>query len=291
MRSVLSFVGGLSTLAGALFCCTAAASILDTDFFCRNYGCLTINDGVATDIYDVYVFAGGGTVPVGSPLIPWTGNPIQGSGPVDIVETGSITVAAQNLPPSSQGTMLAIDINGNNIGDIFANDTNNNGYLDAADTLAPFSVNAATQITFADSLIRHSFYVAARNTRFDIRARATLPTATGDLAATLSPADIGFKASINPSGGDGVPGGYGQDATTNQFTVISGINDLGDLTGGFTPIAQCLRNNGTRRVRNNSNRVYRQSVRFDTTYSLPNLNLSMGKGDMRFQVEYAFYRR
>ena len=269
----------------------AGASILDSDYYCRVYGCLTVTDGVATDIYDVYRFAGGGTVPAGSPLIPWTGNPIQGSGTVDMVETGSITVAAQNLPSSGRGSILAVDINGDNTPDSFPSDTNNDGYLDAADALTPFSIDANTRVDFADRLIQHSFYIAARNTRFDIRARATLSTATGDLASTLSPADVGFSVHINPSGNDGISGGYGQDATTNRFTVVSSINDLGDLVGGFVTIAQCLRNDGTRLNSNTSNRVYRQSVRFDTIYSLPRYDLSLGRGDMRFQVEYAFYRR
>lgn len=249
-----------------------------------------VHDGSATDIYDAYIFAGGGTVPPGSPLIPWTGNPIQGSGPVDIVDTGSITVAAQNLPSGAQGTMLAIDVNGDNIGDSFANDSNNNGFLDAADTLSPFSLNSSTRVTFAANQINHSFYVASV-IPFDIMARATLPTATGDLATTISPADIGLNVNINRSGNDGVPGGYGQNATTSQFTPVASINDLGDISGGFTPIAECRRNRGTRRRSNNSNRVYRQSVRVDVPYSLPNLDLSDGRGDIRFEVEYAFYQR
>ena len=60
----------------------AQASWLDSDFYCRVYGCVVVHDGFTFDVYDNYIFATGGTIPVGGRMIPWTGNPFQGAGAV-----------------------------------------------------------------------------------------------------------------------------------------------------------------------------------------------------------------
>ncbi len=265
----------------------AEASLLDSDFYCTTYGCAALHDGNATDVYDVYVFATGGTVPSGSPLIPRVGNPVQGSGVVDMVETGTIDPAPQDLPLSGRGNQLVVDLYGNGTAYGFIFDNNPTGYLDANDVLTPITLNQNTRIEFLDNEIAHSFYIAT-NIGFDIYAQASIETRTDDLQTTVSPADIGFAISATRRGNDdGMK--YGNQASIDTFTPNSSINDLGDLAG-LQWVVQFSRLNGTSRNSNNQNAVYRQSIRINTVYTLPQLDFSIGKGDIRFQVNYDFYR-
>ena len=269
----------------------ANTSILDTDFWCRVSGCVMISDGFGADVYDVHQFAGGGDVPVGSPLVPWTGNPIQGLGPVNIIETGTTTPVQTTLPPAGNGTRLAIDTNGNGTGDIAINDNNNNGYLDATDSLNAFSLTGSTDVVYHANTVPHSFYLTSRSTAFDMRARSFVNTATSDYGAAVALSDVGFGISITQAGNDaGVA--FGALANNGGFTPIAGINDLGDIAGAYTIIALFNNANGIRRNPDNANNhVYRQSLRFNMNYINPVLDLSQGEGAIQFRVEYAPFRR
>ncbi len=268
----------------------ASASILDSDFFCRTYGCVMISDGFGTDIYDVWRFAGGGTVPVGSILIPWTGNPIQGFGSVDIVETGTTTPIPTSLPAAGNGTQLAVD--GSGMGNISIIDNNSNGYLDASDSLTAFSLTNTTDIVYQDNTLPHSVYLTSRNTAFDMRARSSTDSTSSDYGATVSLSDVSFGVSITQSGTDAGTS-YGSRANNGGFSAIGGINDLGDFAGGaYTAIALFTNAAGIRNQSDNANNhVYRQSLRFDMSYGYPALDLSQGAGSIQFRVEYAPYRR
>lgn len=269
---------------------TVFASILDNDFYCRTYGCVMISDGVGSDIYDVFRFSGGGTVPVGSPLIAWTGNPIQGIGPVNIVETGTTTPIPASLPAASNGTRLAIDSNGDGLGNISINDNNNNGYLDASDSLAAFGLTGNTDVVYQDNTLLHSFYLTSRNTRVDIRARASIDSVSSDYGSTVALSGIPFGMSITQSGNDAGLS-YGSLTRNGNFSAVSGINDLGDLSGAYTPIALFTHPQGIRRNADNANNhVYRQSLRFNMSYGYPALDLSQGEGAIQLRVEYAPYK-
>ncbi|MEE9412844.1 MAG: hypothetical protein V3V22_07290 [Methylococcales bacterium] len=267
------------------------ASILDTDFYCRTYGCVMISDGFGSDIYDVFRFAGGGTVPVGSPLISWTGNPIQGVGPVNIIETGTTTPIPNSLPAASNGSKLAIDSNGNGLGDTAINDNNNNGYLDAADSLATFSLNNSTDVVYQDNTLSRSFYLTSRNTRFELRARSSIDSTSSEYGSAVSLSEIPFSVSITQSGTDaGVS--YGSLARNGNFSVVAGVNDLSDISAGYASIALFTHSRGIRRSADNANNhVYRQSLRFNMNYGYPALDLSRGVGSIQFRVEYAPYKR
>jgi hypothetical protein len=267
------------------------ASILDSDVLCRTYGCVMISDGFGTDVYDVYRITGGGTVPVGSALIPWTGNPIQGVGAVNIVETGTTNPVPISLPIASNGTQLAIDSNGDSLGNLLISDNNSNGYLDAADSLTAFTMTDVTDVVFQDNTLSHSFYLTSRSTRFEIRARATVDSASSAYGSAVSLSGIPFGISITPSGNDaGVS--YGSFARTANFSAVPGVNDLSDLSAGYTPIALFTHPQGIRRRTDNANNhVYRQSIRFNMNYGYPALDLSQGEGAVQFRVEYAPYKR
>ncbi len=270
---------------------TTVASIIDDDFWCRVSGCVMISDGFGADVYDVHQFAGGGDVPVGSPLVPWTGNPIQGIGPVNIIETGTTTAVPTTLPPVGNGTRLAIDSNGNGTGDIAINDNNNNGYIDASDSLNAFSISGSTDVAYQANTIPHSFYLTSRATAFDMRARSFVNSATADYGASVALSDIGFGISTTQAGNDaGVA--FGALANNGGFAPIAGINDLGDIAGAYTIIALFNNANGIRRNPDNANNhVHRQSLRFNMNYAYPVLDLSQGDGSIQFRVEYAPYRR
>ncbi|MEL6664337.1 MAG: hypothetical protein AAFR33_15190, partial [Pseudomonadota bacterium] len=46
--------------AGAWIADAAAQSFLDSDFYCRTYGCVVVHDGNTFDVYDNYNFSTGG---------------------------------------------------------------------------------------------------------------------------------------------------------------------------------------------------------------------------------------
>ncbi len=267
------------------------ASILDTDFYCQTYGCVMISDGFGADVYDVYKFAGGGTVTFGNPLIPWTGNPIQGIGPINIVATGTTNPIPTTLPAASNGTQLAIDSNGDSVGNLLINDNNSNGFLDASDSLAALSMTNVTDVVFQNNAMLHSFYLTSRKTRFEMRAKAIIDTATSTYGSSVSLAGIPFGVSITESGNDAGLS-YGSLARNGNFSAVAGINDLGDISAVYTPIALFTHPQGIRQRSDNANtHVSRQSIRFNMNYGYPALDLSQGEGTVQFRVEYAPYKR
>ncbi|MCH9697224.1 MAG: hypothetical protein K0U68_03890 [Gammaproteobacteria bacterium] len=275
---------------GLLFNSNSLASVIDNDFYCRTYGCVMMSDGVGTDVYDVYIFATGGTVAIGNPLISWSGNPINGAGTVSPVETGTITPVPSTLPGAGNGTRLAIDTNGNGAGDIAIADNNSNGYLDAADSVNAFSITGSTDIVYQGNTVAHSFYLTSRNTAHDLRARSFVNSAVADYGTAVGLPDISFAVSTTQTGNDaGIS--YGARANNGGFTPVAGINDLGDINGIYTSIALFTRNGGIRQSPDNANtHVYNQSIRFNMNYGYPVLDLSQGDGTIQFRVEYTPYK-
>lgn len=265
---------------------SAAASWLDSDFYCRTYGCVIVHDGFSFDVYDNYVFSTGGTVPVGGRMIPWTGNPFQGAGGVNPVITGSRTEGFHSVPLEDQGVTLGIDTNGDGVPDSLPIDTDNRGFLDAGDTLDPFAMTLSTDLVAADTSAQRSFYLSSR-TDFFVTAEAQLVGPGGGLNSTEQLRNIGFSYGVTRNGtDDGMA--FGANARNgNYIRTIGLVNDLGDMLGTPTRIMEFQQ---PIRVRNAVD-LPSQSVRFDYVYGFENYDLSMGDGHLQYQIEFDFYNR
>ena len=265
---------------------SAAASWLDSDFYCRTYGCVIVHDGFSFDVYDNYVFATGGTVPVGGRMIPWTGNPFQGTGGVNPVITGSRTEGFHSVPLQDQGVTLGIDINGDGVPDRLPIDSNNSGFLDAGDTLDPFAITLSTDLVAADTSAQRSFYLSSR-TDFFVTAEAQLVGPGGGLNSTDQLRNIGFSYGVTRNGVDDGMAFGANTRNGNYIRTIGLVNDLGDMLGTPTRIME-FRQPIRRR---NAVDLPSQSVRFDYVYGFENYDLSMGDGHLQYQIEFDFYNR
>lgn len=263
----------------------ASASWLDDDYWCRVYGCVVTSDGTAFDIYDVYDFSRGSGVSVGSPLVFWSSNPYQGSGLVDAVSTGTLRPIAD--PNSSQGSMLGIDQNGDGIADQDILDNNNSGFIDLGDSFLSIPLGISTDVVNGSDANKHSFYVASR-TDFYIYGTATLLSETQNMSSNVSPGDTGFAVSMVQQGADG-GFSFGNATSNPRFFATNGINDLDDIWGVPTRIAEFRRNAGTRR--SNSTDVKNQAVRVDIEFKTPAPDFSYGTGELSYKVVYDFYNR
>ncbi|MCB1757098.1 MAG: hypothetical protein KDJ38_16360 [Gammaproteobacteria bacterium] len=263
----------------------AGASWLDSDYWCRVYGCIAVGDGNAWDIYDVYDFSTGRTVRAGQPLIAWSGNPYQGSGTVNAVKTGTLNPV--DTPNTYQGVLIDIDQNGDSLADGLLSDANASGYLDLGDGLAEFGLTPQTDIVLKDRAFKHSFYIAAR-TDFYVYGRAWLQSGSGELADSISPEQTGLGVDMVRTGVDN-GFAFGSSTTDPDFVPASGIADLDDIWNTPKRLAEFRRNGGTRA--SNSNDVANQAVRVDIEYQLPEPDFSYGTGELAYRVEYLFYNR
>ncbi len=259
----------------------AYASFLDTDFFCRNFGCVVVADGRNVDIYDNWRFSSNSCcVAFGEAMIPFTLN-------VNTLNTtGTLDSIAGTNPTDIESFQLGITQDGTNITQSVFDD--GDGFLDASDSLAKFSLNSATDIKLDGSgrEYSHSFFITSRNTRFSLRARASLAQATGDFAGNLTLGDIGLTPSIQSAGNDG-GFNFGSRADTSQVTLINAVDDLGDLSGASTQIMEFGRNAG---IRLGNGDIDQQTIRLDFLYSMPDYDLSLGVGSLDIDVIFDFHR-
>ena len=260
----------------------AAASFLDTDFWCRTYGCTVVHDGQNFDIYDNWQFASNSCcVPFGGQMIDFysRANATNITGTLDNSNTTW-------RPGQSDSFMLGITQDGSTI-DANAID-NGNGFLDASDTFSSFTLNPNTDIRLAGSgrQYSHSFFISSYNTRFSLRALATIANATGDFANTIQLGDIKLTPSFDDRGNDG-GFDYGAQANSSSIQIVSGVDDLGDLSGAPTQIMNFGRNAG---IRQGNGDIDEQTIRLDFLYEMPEYDLSMGIGSLDIDVEFNFYR-
>lgn len=259
---------------------TAAASFLDSDFWCRTYGCAVVHDGQNYDIYDNWQFASNSCcVPYGSPMIDFYVR----AGNTNI--TGTLDRAIGWEPDSDESFALGVSQNGGSASGIF---DDGDGYLDAGDTMAAFTLNPSTDIRLTETgrAYSHSFFISSYNTRFSLRARASIANATGDFANTIQLGDIKLTPSFDARGNDqGFD--YGRRANTSNIQIVSGVDDLGDLSGIPTQIMNFGRFNG---IRSRSADIDEQTIRLDFLYEMPPYDLSMGIGSLNVDVEFEFYR-
>jgi len=257
----------------------AYASFLDSDFWCRTYGCVVVHDGQNFDIYDNYQFAQGQCcVPNGTPMIPYT----RQFGEFNL--TG--TLDTNQAPNSSQSMMMGISQNGVITQSL---QDNGDGYLDAADSFATgFVMNATTNIALdgPGRQYSHSFFITSRNTRFSLRGLSSINTATQDFANTLSLDDIRIDAAVTRRGNDG-GFRYGRRATANNIAINNNVTDLGDIQATPTRVFRFNRFSGIRRRNGDLND---QTIRLDFLYTMPDYDLSMGVGSMNIDVLYDLYK-
>jgi len=269
--AVLSIVSGWQT--------TAYASFLDSDFWCRTYGCVVVHDGQNYDIYDNYLFAQGQCcVPNGTPMIPYS----RQFGEFNLTDS----LDANQAPNADQSMMFGIAQNGV-ITQSLQDD--GNGFLDAADSFASgFVMNATTNIALdgPGRQYSHSFFITSRNVRFSLRGLSSINSATQDFANTLSLSDINIDAAVTRRGNDdGFR--FGRRATTNNITVYNGVTDLGDLQALPTRVFQFNRFAGIRRRNGDLNE---QTIRLDFLYTMPDYDMSMGVGSLNIDVLYDLYK-
>ena len=136
-------------LALASVASSAQASFLDTDFWCRTYGCAVVHDGANYDIYDNWIFANSSCcVPVGGQMIPYSN--VAGNTNV----TGLIGGDGANTPDADEGFMFGITQDGSAINTSLSDD--GDGFLDAGDTLGAFALNPNTCLLYTSPSPRDS---------------------------------------------------------------------------------------------------------------------------------------
>ncbi len=276
---------GLALLAGLVPVPLASASWLDSDFYCRVYGCVIVHDGRTFDVYDNYIFATGGTVGPGGKMIAWSGNPFQGLGAVNPVFTGTRDEGFHIAPLTEEGTLLGIDQTGNGEIDLSASE-NAQGFLDASSMIGAFELDGSSRLVARETSAQRSFYLSSR-TGFSLRARSRLLGSPSGLNDPALLSKISFAFDIRRSGrDDGM--NFGQDAANgNFFRFNSGVDDLGDIYGSATQIVEF-----TREIRRRaSDDLPRQSIRFDYVYGFEAYDLSMGAGHLRYTIEFDFFNR
>ena len=162
------------------------------------------------------------------------------------------------------------------------------GFLDAGDSFSAFRLNSNTDLRLEGSgrQYSHSFFITSLNTRFSLRALAAISGTSGDFAETVQLGDIKLTPSIVASGNDG-GFQFGANANASNVQIVSGVDDLGDLTGQPTQIMNFGRFAG---IRQNNAAINEQTIRLDFLYELPEYDLSMGIGSMDVDVEFNFFR-
>lgn len=272
------FLAGLAlTAIGS----SAHASFLDTDFWCRTYGCAVVHDGVNYDIYDNWLFASNSCcVPVGGKMIDFY---IRAE---NTNVTGLLGGAQADRPDADQGFMFGITQDGSSINASLFDD--GDGFLDAGDAFGAFTLNPNTDIMLdgPGRSYSHSFFISSRNTRFSLRALASITNSSGDFSNTIQLGDIKLTPSFTATGNDG-GFQFGSRANTSNIQIVSGVDDLGDLTGVPTQIMNFGRRQG---IRQRNGDIDTQTIRLDFLYEMPDYDLSMGTGSLNIDVAFDFYR-
>lgn len=277
---------GVSAFGALLTALPAGASFIDTDFYCRTYGCVIVHDGFTFDVYDNYIFATGGTVAPGERMIPWTGNPFQGAGGVNPVITGTRDEGFHAVPLQDQGIGLGIDFDGDGLADQLTFDANNSGFLDAGDSFGAFTLTSSADLVADTSSALRSFYLSSR-TDFYLTAQASLIGPSDELNDPSFLSNIRFTYALTRSGNDDGMA-FGADARRgNQFRPLGAVNTLGDLYGQPVRIME-FRNDIRRR---DAVELASQSIRFDYVYGFEDYDLSMGRGHLRYEIEFDIYNR
>lgn len=273
------WLGGVASL---LSFGQASASFLDSDFWCRTYGCAVVHDGQNYDIYDNWQFATNSCcVPYGSEMIDYYIR----AGETNL--TGTLDASVNYRAGSDQSMMLGITQDGGSTIDASILD-DGDGYLDAGDGLSAFTLNPNTDVALdgPGRQYSHSFFISSRNTRFSLRALASITNASGDFSNTIQLGDIKLTPSFDARGDDG-GFEYGRRANSSNIQIVSGVDNLGDLSGTPTQIMNFGRYSG---IRTRNADIDEQTIRLDFLYEMPAYDMSMGVGSLNVDVAFSFYR-
>lgn len=264
----------------------AHASFLDSDFFCRVKGCVIVHDGVSFDVYDAHIFTTNGTVRPGGRLIPWTGNPFQGTGDVNPVFTGSITEGVHVIPARNQGANVGFyDSPGSDGTLVQGASGDTTGFLDAEDNFSAIRLTNNTALRGSETSIRRSFYLSSRTIGFRISTVVSLRGSADALNQSDVLSNVAFNYGITTAGADGGLR-FGQAANTNGFRKLGNFNTLSPLANRTQFIAE-FPNPIRSRFDNN---LAQQSIRFDYIYGFDGYDLSLGAGNLQYQLEFDFFR-
>ncbi|MEP1231153.1 MAG: hypothetical protein ABJG88_10795 [Litorimonas sp.] len=266
-------------IAAIPFKAQAQSSFLDTDFFCVNFGCAVVHDGDNFDIYDNFMIGiNRCCVPIGAEMIPFT-TLVTGTN-----LTGTLDRSDNARPGANQSLQFGITDSPTSVNFIDDGD----GFLDASDSLSAFRLNSNTDLRLEGTgrQYSHSFFITSRNTRFSLRALASIGNVSGDFAQTVQLGDIKLTPSFVENGND-AGFSFGGNASSGNVQIVSGVDDLGDLTGLPTQIINFGRLQG---IRQNNGSINEQTIRLDFLYELPQYDLSMGIGSMNVDVEFNFFR-
>ena len=198
--------------------------------------------------------------------------------------TGTLTPFAP--PEQGQSMMFGISEDGSNVSVAFLDD--GDGYLDAGDSLSAFTLSPTTDVLLAENgrNYSHSFFISSRNTRFSLRALASIAQSTGDFANTLDLEDIQLSTSFRHQGSDGGLS-FGDRANIAGITSDPGIDNLNDLSGVPATLFNFSQFDGIRQSEGDLND---QTIRLDFLYEVPEYDLSMGVGSLNVDVVFDFYR-
>ena len=132
----------------------------------------------------------------------------------------------------------------------------------------------------------HSFFITSRNTRFSLRALASIASSTDDFASTLTLNDIKIDAAVTRRGND-AGFNFGRRAASNRIKVINSVNDLGDLQAVPTRMFEFDNFRGIRRRNGDLNE---QTIRLDFLYTMPDYDMSMGVGSLNIDMVFDLYK-
>ena len=278
LASICTAIGALCISAFPIQA-QAQSSFLDTDFFCANFGCAVVHDGDNFDIYDNFMIGiNRCCVPIGAEMIAFS-NRATGTNLTD-----SLDRSDNARPNDNQSLQFGVGNSPSSVNFIDDGD----GFLDAGDSLSAFRLNPNTDIRLEGSgrQYSHSFFITSRNTRFSLRALAAINNVSGDFANTVQLGDIKLTPSFVTNGNDeGFQ--FGRRANAANIQIVSGVDDLGDLTGQPTQIMNFGRRAG---IRQRNGNIDEQTIRLDFLYEMPQYDLSMGVGSLNVDVEFNFFR-
>ena len=224
-------------------------------------------------------------MPPGGKLIPWTGNPFEGSGSVNPVFTGSRTEGFHVIATDSQGQNVGFDQNGNGAIDTQSSG-DSNGFLDAEDVFSSIQLNRNTSLRALETSTQRSFYLSSRTSGFRLAAQASLTGALDTFNQVLRLNNVRFDYGLTLQGNDDGMS-FGSAATNGGFRKLGSFNTLGPLSGSAQMIAEFP--SAIRQQFDND--LPEQSIRFDYVYGFEGYDLSLGAGDLRYQIEFTFFRQ
>lgn len=271
-----ALIAGAATLAVVSSATTTYATVDDHVFF-RVHGVVIV---WGTD-------SATGTTAVASDFVLMDASSNNPGNDLTAANVRAVITGTLNGAPATDANGTRMSISNQTSGGAFT-DNGATGYLDAADALTAFGLDATTDVTLHPDAMKHSFYVAS-NTAFDIYAQASNLSTTDDFT-TLTLGNIDFDLSITTSGDDGVAfGGNAQDPSTGGTGVITTIDDLSDIS----TTAKVF--DGGQRTAASVGTIAGHSVRFDAVYALNNgtvgqpYDFSQGSGLIEADVAYTVY--